>query len=258
MKQLILTIVFFAFAFTSKAQINLEHTFSVNNGSSLSCFYTNTKGTMFYITPDTLTNQLKIYNTDYSLYKNITIPRQIGYSMNVLFLSEQLFNSNTSIEFVCLFLKYQTSGTLTKIVVYDENGAVLKDFGTYNQYVFPFLSNYNGGTTKLILIKYDSSITPTAYDIYSLTGTLPNKVPETSISDVQSAYPNPSKSIITLPYKLENNKTTVMNIYKLNSQMVDSKQIDSSFDKIQLNVNSYQPGVYIYEYNGVSNKFIVQ
>jgi hypothetical protein len=36
------------------------------------------------------------------------------------------------------------------------------------------------------------------------------------------------------------------------------KNIDAAFNVIKLNVESYKSGIYIYEYNGISNKFIVK
>ena len=87
---------------------------------------------------------------------------------------------------------------------------------------------------------------------------MPNNVSELKISNVQTAYPNPTRITINLPYVLDKGQTTMMRrIYKTNGQLMEQKQIDSAFDKILLNVNSYQPGIYLYEYNGVSNKFIV-
>ena len=86
---------------------------------------------------------------------------------------------------------------------------------------------------------------------------MPNNVSELKISDVQSSYPNPSKTIINLPYSLEKGQSAIMKIYKTNGQLIEQKLINSTFNKIRLNVNSYQSGVYIYEFNGISKKFVV-
>ncbi|MDR1678374.1 MAG: T9SS type A sorting domain-containing protein [Prevotellaceae bacterium] len=72
---------------------------------------------------------------------------------------------------------------------------------------------------------------------------------------VSPPYPNPANTIVTLPYKLAQGKTSVMNIYSTSGQLIESKQIDSVFDRILLNVSGYAKGIYLYEANDVSNRF---
>ena len=36
------------------------------------------------------------------------------------------------------------------------------------------------------------------------------------------------------------------------------KMLSPDADRIHLDVSAYAPGIYVYEYNGVSNKFIVE
>lgn len=247
MKQLILISTLLICSFTMKGQITLEHKFS----DYVSWFKTSTKGTMFYTNNiDTISNQLKVYNEDYSLYKTIIIPRPIGYFVEINFLSDQLFNLDNSIEFLCCFRKYtENMQSITKITIFNENATVVKDFGTYLNYDGIFLINESGIKPKLYING--------AFEVYSLPGSLPNNVPEFKSSNVKSAFPNPSKNVINLPYSLENGQVSTMKIYNMSGQLIDQKQIDSAFDKILLNVNSYQSGSYIYEYNGISKKFIV-
>jgi len=71
-------------------------------------------------------------------------------------------------------------------------------------------------------------------------------------------YPNPAKQIINLPYQLEKGKQATMKIVDINGKQIISKLIDSSFDKLLLDVSEYQKGLYMYEYNGKSGKFLVE
>lgn len=240
-------------------QINLEHTFTSDKGagSGVSFFITQTKGIMYYSIGDTITNQIRFYNQDYSLYKSVTINRPKGFTINVTLPSEQLFHSNNSIEFICYFLKGVTSGYVSKLIIYDENGTIIKDFGLYNSYMFPILIS-NGYFSKLNLRSVLMNANKQFVDeVYSLPGNMPSNLPELKISRVKSAYPNPSKSTINLPYALGSNEVSNMRIFKENGQLVDQKIIDSMFDRIILNVESYEKGIYYYEYNGITNKFIV-
>ena len=252
MKKIIIILGFISFIFGTNAQITLEHTFNFSPLYTLiNWFDTNSKGLMWFESPsDTISNQLNIYNEDYSLYKIVTIPRPKGYNcIGIVYMSEQLFNTNSLIEFIVVYDYNGISGT--KIVLTDENGTVIKDFGTY-QNAYPYLLQ-STGKAKLIIYNYSSLVE----EVYSLSGSMPNNVPELYVRNLQSAFPNPSKTIINLPYSLEKGHTSTMRIYKTNGQLIDQKQIGSAFDKIMLNVDSYQSGTYIYEYNGVSKKFIV-
>jgi len=71
-------------------------------------------------------------------------------------------------------------------------------------------------------------------------------------------YPNPTNTAINLPYNLEKGETSVMRISSITGQLVEIIQIDFTADKILLNVSGYAKGVYLYEVNGVSNRFIVE
>jgi hypothetical protein len=259
MKKIIIILGFISFIFSTNAQITLEHTFNlektfnISKNFGISWFETTSKGLMWFEYPDTITNQLKIYNADYSLYKVVTLPRPKGQVIFIQYMSDQLFNTNNLIEFIC---DYVTEYGVDRIILYDENATVIKDFGPISNITdYPTVINSNSGKTKLVITRLSSNTLIS--DVYSLTGAMPNNVPELKMSVIQSAYPNPSKVIVNLPYSLEKGQTSTMRIYKTNGQLIDQKQIGSAFDKIMLNVDSYQSGTYIYEYNGVSKKFIV-
>lgn len=185
-----------------------------------------------------------------------------------------------------------------KLILYDINRNVLNDFGTgasfYNYLNIQIINNQ----CKLLLYRYlydaDNNLFVNT-EIYSVPGTLtPIQTPGVSVdtvyvtdtiymtntivdtvyvtdtiyipsgisqplpSNTQSAYPNPSNSIINLPYKLNQGETSVMRIFNMNGQLIETKRIDYVFDKIMLNVSNYAKGTYIYEVNNVSNRFIVQ
>jgi len=253
MKQLFFILGFISLTFHSNAQISLENTFNLGTNTNMYWFETNSKGLMWLEDPqDTISNQVKIYNEDYSLYKVVTLPRPKGYNSYVHFMSEQLFNTNNLIEFICSYIYSKNPDIGVKIILYDENATVLKDFGTSYGDWWPLLINGNSGKSKLVLHRNSSAL-----EVYSFSGSMPNYISELKVGNLQSAFPNPSKTTINLPYSLEKGQTSTMRIYKTNGQLIDLKQIGSAFDKIILNVDSYQSGTYIYEYNGISKKFIV-
>jgi hypothetical protein len=257
MKKIVISFILVITFITVEAQINLEHTFT-SDYLGVSWFISNSNGIMYYSITDTITNQIKIYNQDYSIYKSVTINRPTGYSMGITNPSEQLFNTNNEIEFLIFLMKYTTQNIYeTKMILYDENASVIKDFGTYNYFAQPYVVS-NGNTSKLLIKGISANANSQFVDqIYSLPGSPANIISNFKFSNVQPAFPNPSNSIVNLPYKLENGQETTMNIYNSNGQLIEQKIIDSTFDRIVLNVQSYKQGIYIYSYNGISNRFIV-
>jgi hypothetical protein len=252
MKKVVTILGLMILTISMKAQISLEHSF---NSQGYYTWYFNTEAGIRYYGYNTTTNQLTFYNIDYSVYKTITMNIASGYKFNSIYcVSDKLFNSDNLIEFI--FVTY--NGTDYSMKLYDENQNELKDFGSrYYAVVVTGTSN-----TKLFVrqITYNSTTQLSSYldEIYSLPGSLPTSVSTLKFSNIQTAYPNPTNKIINLPYELENEQTSIMRIYNSNGQLLDQKQINSTFDRIILNVESYHRGIYYYEYNGISNKFIVE
>lgn len=73
-----------------------------------------------------------------------------------------------------------------------------------------------------------------------------------------SSYPNPAKNIITLQYICNSGEIERMNIYNISGKLIDTKIIDTNLDHIQLNVENYSSGVYLYNINKTSGKFIIK
>jgi hypothetical protein len=81
---------------------------------------------------------------------------------------------------------------------------------------------------------------------------------ETKREKAMDAYPNPATSFINLPFELNKGETSTMNIYDINGRLIEQKPIGYHFKNLELNVSNYKAGTYIYEYNGKSNRFVVQ
>ncbi|MCL2649978.1 MAG: T9SS type A sorting domain-containing protein [Candidatus Azobacteroides sp.] len=249
----IITVGMLLFSQILSAQINLEHTFDgyVMYGNYLT--YTSN----YYTTMFASTNEVKIYNEDYSLYKAITITPPTNYStFSISNVSKNFVTTDNKITFLVAFYSSSAEPNLRYAVkLYDENGTIVKDFGyTGSTYSTSFHKTSNNKCRLSILKNIDGAYIT---DIYSLPGTPPLGVTDQKANEFQSPYPNPANSVITLPYQLKQGEMSVMRIYNLNGQLVETKQIDSVFDKILLNVSGYTKGMYLYDVNGVSNRFIV-
>ncbi len=269
MKKKLLILVLSLVSISINSQVNLDHTFANTNYYS-GLQVVNDNNSTFYCKIDEVNRQVKLYNMNYTIYKTINLQVGDKYksgSLMCYLFSTKLFNNDEKIEFLVSFGSGDTeiSGNY-KLFLYNEDGVVIKDFGDYivHHDCPPVIIKTSTNEIKLILTKtvVDKTTTNWIYsyntDIYSLQGSLSALVPAESIQQNSFAYPNPSSTIITLPYVLSSNESAYMKIYNSNGLLIEQKNIDSSFDKILLDVSTYAAGVYIYDYNGKSNRFIVK
>jgi hypothetical protein len=251
---------------TGNAQINLEHTFDGTvtwNGGLYteqdlypvnSYYYTGVIDNSYIV---------KVYNTDYSVRSNntYTFTPPAGYKVNTVSMSRKIFNTDDNYEFLVTYKRTDNvyDNTREKIILLNQNSGTIKDFGfAYSLNAYPYLHIANNHF-RLMVTKtyYDGSNATQQTEIYSVPGTPPSGLSNLKASEIQSPYPNPTNSIVTLPYQLRQGEMSVMQIFNISGQLVETKQIDYVFDKILLNVSEYTKGVYIYIVNGVSNRFIV-
>jgi len=236
-------------------ETSLTTTIYPSDEATTSFFYT--------ISGSKASTKIKIYNSDYSVYKESTlasVPSTKGIDtegeISKLFLNpygvfatKHLFNSDDKIEF--LILSWCMCSPEFSMQLYDEDGTLLQDFGNKN---YAKIIQTTDSKLKLII---GTNSADSVTSIYTLPGTLSSvSLKSATVSD--SPYPNPASTTVTLPYKIASGTTTTMSIYNINGQLIEQKTIDSVFDKILLNVSGYEPGTYIYTYNGISNRFIVK
>jgi hypothetical protein len=255
MKTNLFTIIFFLVSFISSAQINLEHTFS---GASMYSPVNTNNQTMYY-NFDATSSILNIYDNNFSLYKTITITPPSGYKTPAFTggISTKIFNYDDLVEF-CFSFTSIANPYESKLLLYNENLQVLKDFGNrISLYFFKTVDNVTKCSVTGFTI--NGSVITYYQDIYHLPGNLPVDVnSELPIIDEQLPYPNPTASFIVIPLSLKENETSVLNIFNQNGQVMDSKTITGYENRFIYNVKSLSPGVYFYQYNKIHEKFIVQ
>lgn len=242
-----------------EAQITLENTYNVAGSSSyLTTIQLSNSGYKFVLTEPTL-SQVKLYNTNHSIWKTINVPTISGFTLiGVYNISEGLFNVDSQVECVAYYANYSTTPVQLYTKVIDETGTVIKDIPDR---AYAGVAATSSNTFKLIV--NDNNM---IRDVYSLPGTSSNLgLPNGGVTgQVGVSYPNPTSQFITLPYDLnESNSTGVMNIYNVSGQIIESFNIDNSFNSILLDLSNYSSGTYRYNItvNGVessSNSFIKQ
>jgi hypothetical protein len=83
----------------------------------------------------------------------------------------------------------------------------------------------------------------------------------TNIANIKTneakAYPNPANDFITISYKLDGTQLQLMTITDMSGKVMDNILLDPNQDSYTLGLAKYTAGVYIYNYNNTSGKFIV-
>ncbi|MCW3807799.1 T9SS type A sorting domain-containing protein [Plebeiibacterium marinum] len=214
-----------------------------------------------YVQTDINNNLFRLYNVNHSLIKETTLVPPVinsytGEMSSMFYFSSKFVNADEKIEF---FGSWDTPVSGPFLYLYDEDGNVIHNFGEvdYDYYYglgevedcfFETESGY-----KMILLTEEYG----TYEVYSF-GQSTTPLPALKNEKAGSPYPNPSDLIITIPYELINNKDAIITIYDVEGKVVDKRIIDKGSTMLYLNVSSYHPGVYIYEYNNTSKKFVVE
>lgn len=266
----LIAIFLLSFSQNMIAQITLEHTFEGYAGW-MGDYYSEQYAFPedCYFTTKLVSNsyQVKIYNANYSMISNNTyyFSPPDGYQIYMISTSLKLFNTDNYYEFLVTYQKIDFvnyDNTRQKAILYDQSGNIIKDFGTANSVSVQSYLQVVNNQLRLSVHKsfWDGTTTIISQtEIYSVPGVPPVDVAnkKTNQYQYQHPYPNPVSSVITLPYQINQGEISLLNIYNINGQLIETKQIDFMFDKIFLNVSNYTKGTYFYEVDGVSKKFIV-
>ena len=240
----------------SFAQLTLDHTFSGYVSGSYPSIYEPIG--LYYTSTLTNSNTFYLYNSNYSLYKTVVMNLPSGYLItSVSPLGMHIINSDDKIEFFISASNSNSNTYLAKIV--NEDGVVIQDLGqaTY--------CGYNGlykTETQLCLSVLKGSLNQNYQydyqtDIYICHGNY-DAVSSFENDPTIQPYPNPTTTLINIPYRIEKGTVSTINIYNINGQFIESYNIGSDFEMITIDVFNYAKGIYIYEYNGISNRFVVQ
>lgn len=248
-KSLILALILCAS--TAFAQINLENTYSTD-GDDAVYFSFAIENEYFFYTLNASESVVKIYNSSHVLYKTITLPIDAGYTLEKIYLpTDKLFNLDSKIEFIALF----SGETDSKMILFNEDGTNLKDFGAdrWSAYSVKVSSNM----FKLITVA-SSKMSPFSYDVYSLPGTLTELQESILKSQYVMAFPNPAKDIITISNISQNKSFSIIEIFDENANLVQQIELNPNQSNVNIDISSFKRGLYLYKTNNTSGKFIKQ
>ena len=267
MKRLLLLVLLLSALFAN-AQITLLHTFEEDGATACSPTIIEDVGVYYYST-DSIDDPANyhyhyttyyFYDSEFNLYwsHQFTVAR---YSSINLFPTRHLIDTDDELEFIVNESEMMASGySRVHSYIMGEDGTIIYDFNNAKEQVvgssFEFVLVNNEIRLLRNVSYYDIGTPDNELEVYGTGGNYSAEEFHLVVNSV--AYPNPARSIITIPYELAEGETATMSIYNLNGQLIERFEIGPRFNQVQLNVNSYSPGVYLYEYKGRSNKFIVQ
>ncbi len=141
----------------------------------------------------------------------------------------------------------------------NEDGTKLNDFGNAYSWSGGYAS-YNGDNhlnVNKMLIDANYNVSYTTI-IYNCSGTGSLGVSQPNNTELGAAFPNPANNTITLPYKLNNKVCSEIHIFDANGHLLSSIPVGAHFNEIKLDISSFPAGIYIYECDGITNRFVVQ
>ena len=97
-------------------------------------------------------------------------------------------------------------------------------------------------------------------EIYSVPTTVnPNQLKSATISNTTlSAFPNPAKTFVNLSYNVSGVEDAEMVITDASGRVVERRIVNAMQDNLRLNVANYKRGIYFYEVQGFTGRFIVE
>lgn len=232
----------------SFGQITFEHSYTSEMGyDGNNVFYT--QNGISYYTFNATANAISFYNSSHTLIITTNIPIDADYQpQQCLLITDKLFNSDNSIEFILLSQNINPTSSLDywKMTLYNDAGTVLQQFGNRT---IASVKKGNGDTYKLVVTSSG------LFDVYSLTGTLTVQQ-QTLLNKSSFAFPNPTTDTITISSKLSNGESATLVVYSINGTKVVEKEVTGNDTGINVDVSNLSSGVYIYKINGETNKFI--
>ena len=236
--------------------MNLEHTYRQYYASFTAVNIEN-EGIKYCGLDSTRTTYL-MYNMDYSIWKQITLPVFSGQIVGAAnYPSKYLFNTDGNVEIIVEYYK-PASVPLSHLEIVSENGTSIQSINN-GQYVAQIFNSGSGA--KAIVWSQSGGLS--SVNIYSLPGNYTGAALKTSlagmpVSDV-SILPNPVERVANVRYTLAAGQTSgQINIFDAAGRIIRTVPISGNSGSVTLDVAGWAPGVYSYSAGGPAEMFIVK
>ena len=203
-------------------------------------------------------SKFTLYNLNHSVYKKVNIPTQWSTS-NIYFISyisTSLIDCDTSnLEYIlCVVGDGVVQTYPKKVLIYRENGVLLQTIDSCTflnnatgdgvrygpEYTKPIINTPNG--TKLIIRNLNQDV-----QIYSMCGKVFENVEESQSRQLTPPYPNPTRTTITIPYRLpQGNSEGQLLLHDMSGKLINSYKVDDTFDELIISMDKLPAGTYYY------------
>ena len=242
--------------FVGKIYVEYDDNYEIRNFSDVEGFV--------QIKVDAKNNTLSMntFSSDFSSVttKNFQFSSISGYEIDDVEITQHIFNNDDEYEFMVRYkLKdYNGSNESSKLILFDSKGNILKDFGSAFWLEWPNLL-YLINNQSYIIVEKDYTEN-SAIEIYSVPTTVnPNQLKSATISNsTLSAFPNPAKTFVNLSYNVSGVEDAEMVITDASGRVVERRIVNAMQDNLRLNVANYKRGMYFYEVQGFTGRFLVE
>jgi len=263
MKKLLI-IVFMAFVTNAGAQITLLHTYDTAGTIGTGPNATGLNQLMMikfeisgerYVKINRWGKVIDIYDMNHSLVKTISLDKvpleTSGRVGDILYISEQLFDTDTAIEFMFVF---SNMGSYSITNIYKEDGTIIfSDTGAafikpnFTQQQLPI---YNTSQSTIMILSYRNG----QAKVFSLPGRLTTDIAEStkgllnSSSLVSNPYPNPSQNTTQIAYTLPDgvNEGEIV-FYNIQGNEIKRFKVDRTFNSLLISTADIAAGTYYYQ-----------
>jgi len=237
----------------AEAQYTMLHEF--DSGPDFVYHFDTESQTMYYFV-EYEAQTAHFYNQDFSFYKSVIAPTIPGYEIYMGYafdhVSSDIFNSDTLIEFSFIYLS--DAGSIPRVFIYNEN---LNEIATFDSAHIHNIYQAKNGQIRMEIIKFEFPNIISSTQTYLLQESSAFINEKANIESAQPAYPNPSRDLIHLPYSLEPGHVSEMKIFDMQGVLIKTMKIGSHFNQVTINASKYKPGMYIYQYENKTGKFVV-
>ncbi|MDA3853620.1 MAG: T9SS type A sorting domain-containing protein [Bacteroidales bacterium] len=206
---------------------------------------------------DATLNKCRIYNTDHSVYKTISLSIPTGmYLYDIRFVTENLFDLDAGIELLYVYYEYVVTDATAGTGYYDYYTRVINEDGTeilsVDGGLYSYMYRIDATDFRMFIYSYDYSSWP--YDMKTSIFELPGypfllKSDEVSSksASIGDAYPNPANNFVTVEYSLpEGVSAASLKIYTMSGSLMKSYNVDKTFKSLRLDAATLLPGSYLY------------
>jgi hypothetical protein len=203
-------------------------------------------------------NQVRIYNQNHSLFRQLSVPLSANIGGFIDFLSDKLFNTTPELEYM-VYAYDMNAQVYPFIQVFSETGASLLRADSVNS-----VNIYNSAAgTKMVTEQ--SSPTGHYSKVYALGGTrVALKTADAAGRDAAQPFPNPTAERVQLPYTVAPGQVGELSISDATGRTVAHYQVDATFDHLLFDTRGLRPGVYLYRVQapgqpaGGARRFVVR